>query len=147
MNDYILRLKFTQIELPPNIRQESKDFPRARIRTSTPKCKDTSFDFKSTSRPSSPKANPTRLALKRQEPKPQQKNHPVPSPNSLQIKLNTINAFNFPSGPKYTAISQDLTDYSLFPINSVLRNTVHSKYRVRRPARTLNIPSPTFKIS
>ena len=145
MNDYILRLKFTQIDLPPNMRQESKDFPRARIRTSTPKCKEGSLDFKSISRPSSPKAIPMRLIVKKQQPK--QIIKPACLSSSLQMKINTLNIDNFAPGPKFESVSQDLVDYRLFPINSVLRNAVHSKYRVRRPSRILNIPSPTFKIS
>lgn len=145
MNDYILKLKFTSIELPPHIRPESKDFPRARIRTSTPKCKESGFDFKSCSRPNSPKASPVRFSLtfkKRKEKKPEVLT------NTLQMKINILNLDKFPMANR-TIPHQvpDNFDSKLLPINSVLRTNIHSSYRVRKPSRTLNIPSPTFKIN
>ena len=62
MNEYLLKLKYTRIEMPPEILPESKDFPKARVRTATPKEHRISLEFNSSSRPSSPKANLTRLS-------------------------------------------------------------------------------------
>lgn len=57
MNDYILKLKFTQITLPPSQKIESRDFPRAKIRTTTPNCRSSLTDFGFKSRPQTPKPN------------------------------------------------------------------------------------------
>ena len=55
MDAYILKLKFTQLSLPVSQKPESRDFPRAKLRTITPKCRNSLLDLKSQMRPSTPK--------------------------------------------------------------------------------------------
>lgn len=57
MNDYVLKLKFTHITLPPSQKIESRDFPRAKIRTTTPNFRSSLTDFSFKSRPQTPKPN------------------------------------------------------------------------------------------
>jgi hypothetical protein len=55
MDAYILKLKYTQLCLPVSQKPESRDFPRAKLRTITPKCRSSLLDLKSHARPETPK--------------------------------------------------------------------------------------------
>jgi hypothetical protein len=138
MNDYILKLKFTKIEPPPNTRPESKDFPRAKVRTTTPKFKNLSFDNNSNSRLSTP-----RIARLKQRPRTVKK--PSNSPKSINIKLNVI---NFEKNPASTKSNFQANSWynPVYKNDNLSSKAFYSKYRVRNPSRILILPSTSFKL-
>lgn len=160
MDDYILKLKFTQIDLPPHQRLESKLFPKSKIRTSTPKCTSASFNLKSLSRPISPKSStiPKTSAGVRHHPGISVNNSTITSVNTLQkhsdnipcslkAKLLTRTIVQSPNrkthGRHNTSQEPSLANPLLI---CNLQTNLHYSYKVKNPARILNIPSPKYKI-
>lgn len=140
MNEYVLKLNYTKFEMPANIKLETKDFPKARIRTLTPKFKKKSIDFSLMSRPSTPKYIETAENKKREN--MIQKRLLA---NSYRITLKTLSFDK--SGHGNYQNPTILIANKLKRKNTVFLTNFHSKYKIKNPTKVLNLPSTSLKLS
>ena len=139
MDEFFLKLKNTEISLPPSQKPKSKDFPKAKIRTSTPKCISLPLENKTPSRPPSPRIlthqNHRERIIRREKMQSISMAMSTHS-HSTSIKAN--------SKPNRKSGSVDIWK-SAFVFNSSFNDYKNPKCRVKNPTRVLNIPLSSIK--
>ena len=129
MGEYILKLKFTQIDPPPSKKVESRDFPRAKVRTATPSCRNSIIDFNFKVRPQTPK--PTNTLIKTSL---------LTRDHKKSIPRKKVNQYN-----RRKSISEILeSSYITFGKSTDLKKS--KNLRIKHPTQVLTIPYTSLKI-
>ena len=129
MGEYILKLNLTQIDPPPSKKVESRDFPRAKVRTTTPSCRNSLIDFNFKSRPQTPK--PTKIMMK----------------NSLLSKVHRNSNARKKVNTFYRRKSiSEILESSYFAIGKSSDLKKNKNFRIKSPTRVLAIPYTSLKI-